>query len=87
MMDKYVPLPTDFEIQQLACSLLEMYTAAVHQVMSFWARPIFVPVDMHNFPVLSCVSEWHVDYCCPFVLINHSQLQRLSALQQCLVSL
>ena len=40
-------LPTDklLEIQQLAPFLFQIPSVSVHQVISFWERPNFVPVD------------------------------------------
>ena len=37
------------EINPLAHPFLKTQPDAVHQVMYFCARPIFVPADLHNF--------------------------------------
>ena len=38
-------------IQQLAHSLLQTQIVTDYQVSLFWARPIFVPMDLHNFVI------------------------------------
>ena len=47
----WLSLPSDklIEIQQLAYVLLQRQPITINQVMAFWARPPFVPMDVHNF--------------------------------------
>ena len=58
--DMYVSLPSHklFEKQQLTHSLPQMKLVAVCEVMSFWARPPLVSMDMHNF--VSCAISFSV---------------------------
>ena len=50
-VDVSVSLGSDklLEIQQLAHSLLQTQPVTVCHVMSFWARTIFMEVDIHSF--------------------------------------
>ena len=96
--DMSVFLPTDkfFEIQQLVLSLLQVQTATAHLVMSIWTSPTFVTMGMYNFTIyvvwtnnmFISIILFHTY----FVLFNFlfsalHQLQRLSHVQHCPVSL
>ena len=78
--------------QQLALSLLQTKTFMVIWVMSFWARTIFVPTDMHN--LAKCAMPFRVIYRISIILLLHYfvpltfpfqlciNIQRLFPLQQ-----
>ena len=59
-LDIFESLQSDklLDIQQMAHSLLWRQPVTVHQVMSFWARSPFAPVDMYN--VAGCVVSFRV---------------------------
>ena len=87
-------LPPDklADIQQLALSLLQNQHVTVHRVMSFWVRPIFVPMTTPNCS--TCVMSFRVT-CYMFTILPPfyflrfifflsflHQLEQLSHLQQ-----
>ena len=74
-----VSMPSDKlnEIQQLAHSLLQTQPVTVCWVMSFWAKPIFMPMGNHKLTisaVVPCYSEVHATYlsfCCSLIFSFH----------------
>ena len=54
------------EIQQVALSLVKTQSVTLHEVMSFWARPIFSSMDIHNFT--DCVLSFRVTCWIFFIL-------------------
>ena len=89
-----VTLPSDelLEIKQFTLSLMQIQPVTICQVMSyFWARPFFVPVDMHNFA--NCVMLFRANMLNVYNSPDHlsfavlCQLWRLLELQQSSVPL
>ena len=62
-VDMPVSLPSDrlIEIHQLAHALFQRQPVTVCWVKFFLARPLFVQMDMHNFDIVLCVLELHVE--------------------------
>ena len=49
----YLTFDRLLEIQQLVCALLQRQPVTVHQLMSFFCKATFVPMDMHS---LACCT-------------------------------